>query len=408
MHGFDPDVRGGADHRFPKSKHTALPTGGQLRIYRRMPPVRSSVSALVLLVFAACSKSASAPPPGGGMPPMEVGVSTVVLRDVTPSDELTGRVEAIDAVDVRPRVSGYVTGVHYKDGADVAPGALLFTIDARPYRAALARATAELTRATARAELARIEARRAETLLHANAIARAELDTAVSAEAQAEAEIKAAAATVELARLDVEHTQVRAPLAGRTGQAMVSVGDYVAAGPQTLLTTIVSLDPVHVYFTGDEQRYLRFASRAAATPVSIGLADETGYPHAGKIDFVDNRLDAATGTIRVRALVPNPTKRLVPGLYARVRLPETGTIQAMLVDDKAILTDQDRKYVYVLTGDTVARKDVKLGRIVDGLRVVVSGLEVGDRVIINNIQKVFPGAKAIVAAAAVTPPKAVP
>jgi multidrug efflux system membrane fusion protein len=339
---------------------------------------------------------------------MEVGVTTVVLREVTPSDELTGRVEAIDSVDIRPRVSGYVTGVHYKDGADVAPGALLFTIDARPYRATLARATAELTRSKARDELARIEARRAETLFNANAIARAELDTALSMAAQAKAEIKAAQASVELARLDVEHTQVRAPLSGRTGQAMVSVGDYVAAGPQTLLTTIVSLDPVHVYFTGDEQRYLRFASRAAATSVAVGLADETGYPHEGKIDFVDNRLDAATGTIRVRALVPNPTKRLVPGLYARVRLPEDGAIQAMLVDDKAILTDQDRKYVYVLTGDNVVRKDVKLGRIVDGLRVVVSGLEVGDRVIINNIQKVFPGAKAIVAAASAAPPKAVP
>jgi multidrug efflux system membrane fusion protein len=356
-----------------------------------------------LVLFAACADAASTPP--NGPPPAQVDVTTVVLREVTPTDELTGRVEAIDVVDVRPRVSGYVTAVHYKDGSDVAAGALLFSIDARPYRAALARATAELTRAKARVELARIEAKRAGTLFEGQAIARAELDTALSNAAQAEAEIKAAQATVELARLDVEHTQVRASIAGRTGQAMVSVGDYVAAGPQTLLTTIVSIDPVHVYFTGDEQRYLRFASRAAATPVAIGLADETGYPHDGTIDFVDNRVDATTGTIRVRAVVPNPSKRLVPGLYARVRLPETGPIKAMLVDDKAILTDQDRKYVYVLDGDTIARRDVKLGRIVDGLRVITSGLAVGERVVVTNIQKVFPGAKAVVAAVT---PKAVP
>lgn len=325
----------------------------------------------------------------------------VVPRDVTPSDELVGRVEAVERVDVRPRVAGYVTGVSYREGSEVAAGAVLFTIDARPYRAALARATADLVRAKARAELARLEAKRAETLLAANAIARAERDTAVSMAAQAEAEIKAAQATVELARLDVEFTRIRAPIAGRTGEAEVSVGDYVAAGPQTLLTTLVSIDPVHVYFTGDEQRYLRFAAHATTLSVSVGLADESGYPHAGKVDFIDNRVDAATGTIRVRALVPNPDKRLVPGLYARVRLPEKSTVQAMLIDDKAVLTDQDRKYVYVLENGTVTRHDVKLGRIVDGLRVITSGLAAGDRVIVSNIQKVFPGAKATVASAVI-------
>lgn len=354
------------------------------------------------LVFAACSKSASAPPPGGP-PPAEVTVTAVVLQDVTPADELTGRVEAIHHVDVRPRVSGYVTAVHYREGSEVEAGALLMTIDARPYQAVLARATAELARAKARVELARTEAKRAEALVAQNVIARAERDTAVSLAAQAEAELHAAQATVELARLDVEFTRVRAPQAGRTGQAMVSVGDYVAAGPQTLLTTLVSVNPVYVYFTGDEQRYLRFASRETAQPVAIGLADEQGYPHEGKVDFIDNRVDAATGTIRVRAVVPNADKRLVPGLYARVRLPESGAIKAVLVDDKAILTDQDRKYVYVLAGDTVARHDVKLGRIVNGMRVVTSGLVAGDRVIVTNIQKVYPGAKATIALAGVKP-----
>lgn len=354
------------------------------------------------VMAAACSKSASAPA-HGAPPPAQVAVSEVALRDVTPSDELTGRVEAIQQVDIRPRVSGYVTAVHYREGSEVAAGAMLFSIDARPYQAALARATAELARAKARVELARIEAKRSENLLAANAISRAERDTSASGAAQAEAEIKAAEAAVELSRLDVEYTRVRAPIAGRTGQAMVSVGDFVAAGPQTLLTTLVSINPVHVYFTGDEQRYLKFASRTSALTVTIGLADEEGYPHEGKIDFIDNRIDPATGTIRIRAVVPNGDKRLVPGLYARVRLPESGMVKAMLVDDKAILTDQDRKYVYVLAGDTVARRDVKLGRIVDGQRVIASGLQVGDRVIVNNIQKIFPGAKAVVATAAPAP-----
>jgi len=328
---------------------------------------------------------------------MPVGVTAVAMQEVTPSDELTGRVEAVDQVDIRPRVSGYVTAVHYREGSEVAAGALLFSIDARPYHAVLARVTAELARARARVELARTEAGRAETLLEKSAISRAERDTAVSVAAQAEAEIKAAQAAVELARLDIEFTRVRAPIAGRTGQAMVSVGDYVATGSAAVLTTVVSMDPVHVYFTGDEQRYLRLASRGGTHVVTVGLADETGYPREGKVDFIDNRVDAATGTIRVRAVVANPDKRLVPGLYARVRLPETTPIQTILVDDKAILTDQDRKYVYVLAGDTVARKDIKLGRIVGGQRMVASGLVPGDQVITTNIQKVYPGAKATVA-----------
>lgn len=403
MRSIDLAFWGGVRHAVPKSKNTSLSTGGPLRIERRMPPFILSrphvlpTALFVSLVVAGCAESASAPA-HGPPPPTQVQISEVALREVTPSDELTGRIEAVDQVDVRSRVAGYVTAVHQRDGANVRAGDLLFSIDARPYRAALARAKAELARAKARYELARIEAERAEKLLEGNAITRAERDAEASAAAQSEAEVRAAQAVVELARLDVEYTRVRAPIAGRAGQALVSVGDFVAAGPQTLLTTIVSVDPVHVYFTADEQRYLRSASRARELAVSIGLADEQGYPHEGKVDFIDSRVDASTGTMRLRAVVANAGKRLVPGLYARVRLPETGTILAMLVDDKAVMTDQDRKYVYVLAGDTVERRDVKLGRIVDGLRVITSGLEVGERVIVNNIQKVFPGAKAVATA----------
>jgi multidrug efflux system membrane fusion protein len=327
-----------------------------------------------------------------------VTATAVELRAVSLTDELTGRVEAVSYVEIRPRVAGYVTGVRYREGAEVAAGTVLFTIDARPYQAALTRATAELARARARVELAHSEAVRADKLLAATAISRVERDTLASSAVQAEAEVQAAMATVELARLDVEFTQVRAPIAGRTGRALITQGGYVAAGPApTVLTTIASVDPVYVYFTGDEQTYLRFASRADSAPVSVGLADEAGFPHAGKVDFVDNRVDAATGTIRVRAVVANPDKRLAPGLYARVRIAEGGAINAVLVDDKAILTDQDRKYVYVLgAGDVVERRAIKLGRVIDGLRVISDGLAAGDRVIVNGIQKIYPGAKVTV------------
>ena len=367
---------------------------------RRMPPLiaRASASVIVLslssLIASGCDKeapAATAPPP-----PPAVEITTVALREISPSSELTGRIEPVHSVEVRPRVSGYVTSIDYREGAEVAAGARLFTIDARPYRAALAHATAGLTSAKARVKVTHDDAVRAEKLVAAAVISVAERDLNVSTAAQAAADVQAAEASVSLARLDLSLTQVRAPLPGRTGQAQVSVGDYVAAGPApTLLTTLVSSDPVYVYFTSDEQTFLRFASRAQGTPVKVGLADEQGYPHTGKIDFIDNRVDAATGTIRLRAVVPNPDQRLTPGLFARVRLGEGTSVKAFVLDDKAILTDQDRKYVYVLgAGDTVERRDVKLGRVVEGQRVVAEGLKAGDRVIVNGLQKVYPGAKA--------------
>lgn len=327
---------------------------------------------------------------------MEVGVSVVELREIRPAEDLSGRIEAIRNVEVRPRVSGYVTALSYREGAEVAAGAPLFTIDDRPYRAALAGARAALVRAEARRDLTRRDAKRADELFAAKVIASAERDTLASGAAQAEAEVAAAQAAVDLAELDVEFTRVRAPIAGRTGRAHVTVGAYVAAAPApTVLTTIVSVDPVYVYFTGDEQTYLRLSARSGPLPISLELTSETGYPHSGTVDFIDNRVDASTGTIRLRAVVPNPDKRLVPGLYARVRLPAAEVVRAVLLDDKAILTDQDRKYVYVLDpADTVARRDIALGGLVDGLRVVSSGLNEGDRVVINGIQKVFPGGKA--------------
>ena len=369
---------------------------------------RQTLSVVSIAIFAAgCQTSAAnAPPPGP--PPPAVRVVAAEPREIRPAEELSGKIEAIHHVDIRPRVSGYITAIHYREGSEVAAGALLFTIDPRPYRANLARATAELARTRARAELAHVEATRGDRLFAASAIAQAERDNLASSAAQNDAEVQGAQAQLALARLDVEFTEVRAPIAGRVGRALVSVGDYVAAAPApSALTQLVSVDPVYVYFSGDERSYLRFASHAEQTAVAIGLADETGYPHAGKVDFVDTRVDAGTGTILLRAVVPNPDHRLAPGLFARVQLPESAPVKAILVDDKAILTDQDRRFVYVLgAGDTVERRDVKLGRVVDGLRVITDGVAPGDRLIVSGIQKVFPGGKATVAQADPHPPGA--
>ena len=349
---------------------------------------------MTLLAAATAACASEAAPLQQAPPPTPVGATAVVLREVNPWDELTGRIEAIDTVQIRPRVAGYITSVRYREGSDVAAGTVLFTVDARPYQATYARAAAELARAKARVELARIDADRAEKLVASSAIPKAERDTLVSAVVQAQAEVQAAGAAVELARLDVEFTTVRAPFAGRVGQALAKVGDYVAAGPSpSPLTTIVSTDPINVYFTGDEPTFLRFADRAIGAPAFVGLSNETGFPHEAKIDFVDNRLDESTGTIRFRAVLPNKDHKFTPGLYARVRLNETAAVHAALVDDKAVLTDQDRKYVYVVAkGDVVERRDVKIGRVVDGLRVINDGVHAGDRVIVSGVQKVFPGA----------------
>jgi multidrug efflux system membrane fusion protein len=354
-----------------------------------------------IAIFAAgCQTSAAnAPPPSP--PPPAVHIVAAELREIRPAEELSGKIEAVQHVDIRPRVSGYITAIRYREGSEVAAGTVLFTIDPRPYRANLARATAEVARARARADLAHIETARGDRLFAASAIAQAERDNLASTATQADAEVQAAQAQLALARLDVEFTEVRAPIAGRAGRALVSIGDYVAAAPApSALTQLVSVDPVYVYFSGNERSYLRFASHADQSAIAIGLADETGYPHAGKVDFVDTRVDAGTGTILLRAVVPNPDHRLAPGLFARVQLPESAPVKAILVDDKAILTDQDRRFVYLLgAGDTVERRDVKLGRVVDGLRVITEGLAPGDRLIVTGIQKVFPGGKATVAQA---------
>jgi membrane fusion protein, multidrug efflux system len=352
------------------------------------------LAVLAAVVLTACGGSDAAES-AGGMPPPSVSVAAAVEREVHSSEDFTGRVEATGSVEIRPRVSGYIQRVNFREGSEVRKGEVLFVIDQRPYRAELARTEAELARARAQAELGRSEIARAHKLVEARAISQGEFDQRVANEAQARANVRAAEAALEMARLNLEFTEVRAPIAGRAGQALVTEGNLVGPGT-TLLTTVVSLDPVYVYFQGDEQVFLRSADlaqrgrNAAALPVFVGLAHEEGFPHEGRLDFVDNQVDPATGTIRSRAVLSNAERRFTPGLFARVRLVGSAAHKAVLVDDKAILTDQDRKYVYVLGPENKAlRRDIKVGRLADGLRIVTEGLNAGDPVIVHGVQKVF-------------------
>lgn len=358
----------------------------------RFPLATLLLSAAIAIVVSACSSEAA--PSHGAPPPPEVSVAQVLQRDVTQWNDVTGRFAAVETVELRPRVGGYIERVAYREGDEVRKGQLLFVIDQRPYRAALAQAEANLERARSEARLARSQDARAQALIDAKAISREEFDTRKAATAQGDAGVRAAEAAVATARLDLQFTEVRSPIDGRAGRALVTTGN-LAQADGTLLTTVVSLDPVHVYFESDEQAFLRDGTTAQSR-VRVGLADESGYPHEGVVDFVDNQVDPATGTIRARAVLPNPDRRFTPGLFARVQLEGDARAKALLIDDKAVLTDQDRKYVYVLgKGNQAVRKDVVLGRTVPGsspgqaLRVVESGLTAQDTVIVNGVQKVF-------------------
>jgi len=377
--------------------------------------MRRTLFAFAWLPIALVAACREAPPPP---PAPQVTVAAVVGRDVTDWDEFTGRFEAVNTVDIRPRISGYVQRVTFAEGATVQQNDILFVIDARPYEAEVARAEAELERARTRAQLAGSELERAQRLVATQAISREEFDTRTSDRAQSSADIRSAEAALRTARLNLEWTTVRAPIAGRVGRAEVTPGNLVQAGmpSSTRLTTIVSLDPIHVYFDADEQAYLRFvgsartgrgggAARLAKRPLLIGLANETGFPHEGVVDFVDNRLDPTAGTIRVRAVVPNRDRRFTPGLFARVKLTAGDRYAATLVDDRAVGTDQDRKFVLVLKPDSsVEYRAVTLGPTVDGLRVVKDGLTPGEDIVINGLQRVRPGMKVVATRASMPSP----
>jgi membrane fusion protein, multidrug efflux system len=361
----------------------------------------AGLGAVLAAVFTLGCGGTPPPPP----PPPAVTVAAVPTREITEWDEVSGRFEAVDAVEIRPRVSGYLRRVDFAEGKEVRKGEVLFEIDPRPYQADLARAEAALDQARSGAALAVRDVERARRLVEVKAISQEEFDGRVSASAQGSASVRAAEAIVTSARLNLEWTQVRSPIAGRVGRAMVTEGNLVQAGPPaaTLLTTVVSLDPIYVYFETDEPTYLKYgalartgsrpSSRDARSPIAMGLANEDGtFPHQGYIDFVDNQLDPRTGTIRTRAVFSNKERLFTPGLFARLKLAGSGRHPATLVLDRAVGTDQDKKFVLVVKPDsTVDYRPVQVGRLVDGFRVVLSGLEPGERIVINGLQRVRPG-----------------
>lgn len=357
---------------------------------------------LLAAVVLAAGCGGTAPP---AMAPPQVTVAKPLVRQITDWDEYTGRLAAVESVEIRARVNGYLQSVHFQDGALVNRGDLLFVIDPRPYQAALEEARADLTRSRVRLELAVNDLDRAKRLFKSRAISEEELDARTKEKREADAALEAAQAAEKASALNLEFARIRAPISGRIGRKLVTVGNLVNSegANATLLTTLVSVDPIHVYFTADERAFLRYtrlaeqgirpSSRNVANPVRLQLADEQGFPHEGVMDFVDNRVDETTGTMQGRAIFPNPAGDLTPGLFGRLQLLGEGPYEALVLPDQAIGTDQAQRLVYVVGDDNVvAPRPVTLGRSLGALRVIRSGIKATDRVVINGIQKIRPGA----------------
>jgi RND family efflux transporter MFP subunit len=358
---------------------------------------------LVALACAACRPAAptAAPPP----PVPTVTVAKGIARTVTEYDDFVGRLESPQTVEIRARVSGYLDTVHFREGSEVKQGDLLFTIDPRPYQATVDRFQADLDRAKIRADLARSEAARAEKLLASRAIASEEVETRVKALTEAEAAIRSAEASLNTSKLDLEFTAVHAPISGRIGQALVTPGNLVGGGTSaaTVLTTLVSLDPIYCYVEVDERSSLKYRTLAREgkrtsalfheIPARMGLTNEAGFPHEGKIDFVDNVIKPDTGTIRARGVFPNSDRLMAPGFFARLRIPGSGTYEAVLIRDSALGSDQGRPYVLVVGPDNkVQYRAVTTGPLEDGLRIIREGLKPDERIVITGLLAARPGA----------------
>ncbi|NYT36818.1 efflux RND transporter periplasmic adaptor subunit [Allopusillimonas soli] len=378
-----------------------------------LPVVFALTAVAATIVYRAHDggKALAAPAPQAAT----VDVAVVQSRPVIDWHAYSGRLEAVDQVRIRPLVSGTITRVHFEDGSLVHEGDVLFTIDPRPYQAAVDQASARLAGAKASAAYTASELKRGKRLLQGNAIARRDVEQKRNAAKMAIAEEEAAKAALQAAQLDLLHTQVRAPISGRISRAEVTEGNVVQAGSAApVLTTLVSVDRMYASFEVDEQSYLQFLSRArnmggaaqgavpragramkasvSNLPVYMGLGDGDGYPRKGYVAFVDNRLDPASGTIRVRAVFDNADGALLPGLYARIRLGSGEPRPAVLINEKAIGTDQDRRFVLVVGKDgKTAYRRVTLGASQDGARIILAGLDAGERIVVNGLQRVRPG-----------------
>ena len=356
--------------------------------------------AVLAVGIAGCSRSPVQSKPA----PPTVTVAAVQQKEIVERDEFTGRIEPVESVEIRPRVSGYIQEVEFQSGQLVKKGDLLFQIDPRWHQAAFEQRQAEFEQAKARFENTRREADRTPQLLTNNAISVEESDARQSRYQEAKSAMLAAQAALDSAKLDLEYTQVRAPINGRVSRALLTDGNYVngVAGGATMLTTLVSVDPVYVYADMDENSLLRFNALASAKkleadgdgriPVELQLADEPDFAHRGYIESFDNRLNADTGSILLRAVFPNPDGRIVPGLFARIRVPLSERHAALLVEERAIGTDQAQKFVLTLTSsNTVAYRQVQLGPVVGDRRVVRSGLQGNEEIVVNGLQRVRPG-----------------
>lgn len=371
----------------------ALATHHNGRTYALLGAALLALAGLGLAMHTEPAKSTAGPPAGA-----PVSVAQVEHRAVTEWDEFSGRVQAVERVEIRPRVTGAIDKIHFDEGQMVKKGQVLFTIDQRPYQAALAQAEAAVTAAKARMALAKTEAERSRRLISEKAIAQRELDERESGLLAANADLQAGQAAVQTAHLNMIYTAITSPVDGRVSRAEITVGNLVSPTTTQALATVVSMTPVYVNFDVDEPTFIRYASHGAGgnagtkdLMVSVGLATETGYPHSGRIKAFDNQLDTVSGTIRVRAILDNPDGVLLPGMYARVRTAGGKPVDALLINDKAVGTDQNHSYVMVLgAGNKVLYRLVKLGPIVEGARVVREGLSKDDKIVVDGLQRIHP------------------
>ncbi|MGA0597745.1 efflux RND transporter periplasmic adaptor subunit [Enterovirga sp. CN4-39] len=355
--------------------------------------LRLAARALVLVLFGTPAMAQTPPPPA-------VSVAKPVVKKIVEQDDFIGRFDAVDTVDLRARVTGYLEKVHFEDGAIVKAGELLFTIDPRPYETALRSAQASLASATARSEFAQTDLERATTLQRTGNISEQLADQRRQALQTAQSEADSARAAIDRAKLDLEYTQIRAPISGRISRRLVSVGNLIQPN-ETLLTTMVSLDPIYFYFDVDERAYLAYLQGFASTPggtnhrdptVTVTLTNERDGRRKGRIDFVDIRLDQASGTVRGRAVFDNKDLSLTPGLFGRIRVPGSEPYEAILVPDEALGTDQNRRVVYVVGPDNkVAARAVRPGPRIDGYRIIRDGLGPDDVVVVNGLSRARPG-----------------
>ncbi|MBU1361949.1 MAG: efflux RND transporter periplasmic adaptor subunit [Gammaproteobacteria bacterium] len=379
------------------------------KIRRRFWPAITGLTAVVAIaaggagLYVFDAEANNTPPAAAAPQATPVSVATVAATEIHAWDEFSGRLEAVERVDVRSRVAGAVQAVHFREGSLVKQGDLLITIDRAPYAAEVERAQAQVASAAARVSFTRSEQQRARRLWDEKAIAQRELDERINAGSEAEANLRAAQAQLQSARLNLGYTQVRAPVAGRIGRLEVTVGNLVAAGPSApVLTTLVSVSPIYASFDADEQVVLHALKdlpggagtrKLDAIPVQMGTTAVDGTPYEGRLQLIDNQVDARSGTVHVRATFDNADGALIPGQFARIRMGQATARPVILVSERAIGTDQNKKFVMVVgAGDKAEYREVTLGAPANGLRVVTAGLRDGERVIVNGLQHVRPGA----------------